>query len=764
MKFRKRVTASVLTAALLCTSAGSVPVYGAPAGADVDETMYVNLDYYGKTTKVNVVKGVNLNGLGKITDYGNYINVENMSTSDAPVLGDGSVTWNLPEGQNGRFYYKCTMDNEQVVLPWDFDVSYKLNGVPTDGDKLAGAGGLIEINVKATPNDNANLYYRNNMMLMVTVPVDMSKCYSVDADGAQIQSLGSTTAAVFSALPGEEGDYTVRIGTDSFETTGVIMAMAPGTIDDLNHIKDLKEAKDTWKDAGDALYDSLEQMAKSVESMRDGINQVQSGVSSAESARQKWSANKDSILAGNDQTLESLTALSQQLETLVPHLQTAKDTAETVHNSMGDIVNTMGDMQQPLRKMYDRLRNISTTSQSLGEQLDDVREDMAWLIQNNAQFQVQTTTILEALPELIASLEDYDVDDLDLGDLEDTDTRTIADDPDDDRENKADTSSGNQEDPDINKADSSDTVTEDKTSGDMASEAAGADHEDGGAEEDNSSHTADSAAGTDNRSDAADGADISDAQTLSKAHIEKHEVPLVGAPSGVDLVTLYKMLSKIDKDSREFTQVASNLMDNVGDAAKYGADLTDSMDLMIEDLTALHDSLDIYYPDLQASLDDLSELVNRTTDAMNKGISTMTIVQNTLKATSGDIDEAAKNSLRGSMELLDKSLSILDSTTGVRTAGRTMKDVMDEQLDKFDTDNRFLFIDPSEDKVSFTSDKNPAPKTLQVVLRTDEISLDDENNKETDAEAEKVNEGPLKRMWNVLVQMWKAIISIFKNR
>lgn len=764
MKFRKRVTASVLTAALLCTSAGSVPVYGAPAGADVDETMYVNLDYYGKTTKVNVVKGVNLNGLGKITDYGNYINIENMSTSDAPVLGDGSVTWNLPEGQKGRFYYKCTMDNEQVVLPWDFDVSYKLNGVPTDGDKLAGAGGLIEIHVKATPNDNADLYYRNNMMLMVTVPVDMSKCYSVDADGAQIQSLGSTTAAVFSALPGEEGDYTVRIGTDSFETTGVIMAMAPGTIDDLNHIKDLKEAKDTWKDAGDALYDSLEQMAKSVESMRDGINQVQSGVSSAESARQKWSANKDSILAGNDQTLESLTALSQQLETLVPHLQTAKDTAETVHNSMGDIVNTMGDMQQPLRKMYDRLRNISTTSQSLGEQLDDVREDMAWLIQNNAQFQVQTTTILEALPELIASLENYDVGDLDLGDLEDTDTRTIADDPDDDRENKADTSSGNQEDPDTNKADSSDTVTEDKTSGDMASEAAGADHEDGGAEADNSSHTADSAAGTDNSSDAADGADISDAQTLSKAHIEKHEVPLVGAPSGVDLVTLYKMLSKIDKDSREFTQVASNLMDNVGDAAKYGADLTDSMDLMIEDLTALHDSLDMYYPDLQASLDDLSELVNRTTDAMNKGISTMTIVQNTLKATSGDIDEAAKNSLRGSMELLDKSLSILDSTTGVRTAGRTMKDVMDEQLDKFDTDNRFLFIDPSEDKVSFTSDKNPAPKTLQVVLRTDEISLDDEDNKETDAETEKVNEGPLKRMWNVLVQMWKAIISIFKNR
>ena len=96
MRFRKRVTASVLTAALLCTSAGSVPVYGAPAGADIDETMYVNLDYYGKTTKVNVVKGVNLNGLGEITDYGNYINVEKVRRAVSII----SVPWTM-----NRWYF-----------------------------------------------------------------------------------------------------------------------------------------------------------------------------------------------------------------------------------------------------------------------------------------------------------------------------------------------------------------------------------------------------------------------------------------------------------------------------------------------------------------------------------------------------------------------------------------------------------------------------------------------------------------------------------
>ena len=142
----------------------------------------------------------------------------------------------------------------------------------------------------------------------------------------------------------------------------------------------------------------------------------------------------------------------------------------------------------------------------------------------------------------------------------------------------------------------------------------------------------------------------------------------------------------------------------------------------------------------------------------------MTIVQNTLKDSSDDFDAAARESLRGSMELLDKSLSIFDSTTAMRQAGRTMKDTIDNELDKFDTDNRFLFMDPSAEKVSFTSDKNRPPKTLQIVLRTDEISVDDDDAKTVDAEGAKAKESPLRRMWNVLVQMWKAMVSIFKNR
>ena len=834
MKY-KRIMAAGMVFVMLCTGTGTAPVYGAQPSVDVDETMYVNLDYYGRVDKINVVKGVGLNGQTEFTDYGTYENVINMSNSIEPVLGDGMVTWQLPEDQRGRFYYKCSVDKGMMVLPWDFDVSYKLNGVPMDGDKLAGASGLIEINVKAEPNDNAGEYYRNNMMLMVAVPVDMSKCYSVEAEGSQTQNLGETTAVVFTALPGEDGDYTVRIGTDSFETIGVIMAMVPGTVEDLEHIKDLKEAKDTWQDAGDELYDSLEQMAKSVENMRQGVNQVRQGMDSAESARQKWSNSKDSILAGNDQTLAALTSVSQQMDTMIPHLQTAKDCAEVVHSSMNDIVNTLGDMQDPLRKLQTRLKNIENSAGGISSDLPELQKTMESIIALDTQLQASQDTLLTYLSLYKSSstkarrLYDEELDEEELEDMEDVDYGTSnggshsSSGGGSSQENSQNNNQGNDQEsgnpsgstegkdnPDGSAGGSGSTDGNGSTSG----TGSGSGNTDGGARTDGSTtgsgsgnttggeSTNGSTAGSSSGSAAESGDPSGNAGSNSgsntpdtgtaissaintgstglagmaaTASIEKKNIPLVSsmdqqaaaqAAKAIEqsLYDKVAVLQDLSAQSKSLTDKMANLMDDTSDSAKYSAEIVDNTDYLIEDLKALNDSLDVYYPDLQTALDDSQELVRRTTDALNNGISTLTIIQNTLKDSSDDFDAAARDSLRGSMELLDKSLNILDSTTVMRQAGRTMKDTIDNELDKFDTDNRFLFMDPSADKVSFTSDRNKPPKTLQIVMRTDEISVDDDTAKTADAEVAKAKESPLRRMWNVLVQMWKAMVSIFKNR
>ena len=921
MRYRyKRIMTAGLAAVLLCTNAGgAVPAYGAEAAVDVDETMYINLDYYGRPDKINVVKGLNLNGRTEFTDYGTYLDVTNMSNQTVPDFGDGTVTWNFPQAQKERFYYKCALDKSQITLPWDFDVSYKLNGVPTDGDKLAGASGLVEINIKAEPNDNAGEYYRNNMMLMVAVPVDMGKCYSVEAEGSQTQNLGETTAVVFTALPGEDGDYTVRIGTDSFETTGVIMAMMPGTVEDLEHIKDLKEAKDTWQDAGDELYDSLEQMARSVEDMRQGVGQVRTGLDSAESARQKWSNSKDSILAGNDQTLASLTSVSQQLETMIPHLQTAKESAEVIHKSMGDIVNTMGEMQDPLRKLHTRLNNIKSSAEGISGNIPELMDLMQQIIALDAQLQASEQVYVTGIATAGSGISLLDEEELeeqanrshgnkagssgsgqtasggaDTGSADrandkgnqgsqgsdgagNTDNKTDHGNSQgsagtDGKDNQGSGSTDGKDNQGSGSTDGKDNQGSGSTDGkdnQGSGSAGGNDNQGNGSADGNTSQgsgsadsnasqgsgsadgnasqggslTAKASQGVSVTAKASQGGSLTakanqgssvtakasqggsvtakasqsgsvtakasqsgsvtanasqgvsltatvsaaagaDSGSIARAglsgtskpgrpaSIERHNVPLVSAPEvPVDMQTLMEllagrqsMLMDISKKSSDLSSLMSNLMDDTSDSAKYSAEIVDNLDILIEDLTALHDSLDTYYPDLQDALDDSKELVARTTEALNNGISTMTIVQNTLKDSSDDFDAAARESLRGSMELLDKSLSIFDSTTAMRQAGRTMKDTIDNELDKFDTDNRFLFMDPSAEKVSFTSDKNRPPKTLQIVLRTDEISVDDDDAKTVDAEVAKAKESPLRRMWNVLVQMWKAMVSIFKNR
>lgn len=401
-KIIRRGAAATLAAVTLVTSA-AVPVRAAAPRVQVDETMYVNLDYYGTATQINVVKGCTTNGLTEYTDYGTYDKVVNMTDDTAPEIGDGTVTWKLPE-KNSRFYYQCTMPKNSVDLPWTFDVSYKLNGVEADASKLAGASGLVEVNVKATPNEKAKAYYKNNMVLTVLVPVDMEKCYSVDAPGAQVQSVGSYQAAMFAALPGEDGDFTVRVGTDKYENIGVIMMMVPGTLDELNRIKDLKEAKDTWREDGNKMYDSMNALLKTMESMKSDVSGVKGGLANLDQARGTVSANRKQIEALSTQALADLQAVTDQTTVMIPYLQTARDAVTDINSNTQALSNTMEDMQDELDRLYDRLGSLSKSLRSASDELnkglvsqqtqDAIEKD---IVQRTAEVQ----KILEELDKLL---------------------------------------------------------------------------------------------------------------------------------------------------------------------------------------------------------------------------------------------------------------------------------------------------------------------------------------------------------------------------
>ena len=193
----RRITAAALAAAFILPQTAQA---AAPT-AETDEAVYINLDYYGLPEATRIVKGVSLNGHDTFTDYGSYADVYNMSTADQPERAEGAVSWTLDGSAMQRFYYECIPSADtDIQLPWNFDVSYKLNGVPVEAEKCAGADGLIEMTIHATPNANASTYYKNNMTLLCATGIDMSKALSIDAPGAQVQSMGTYKIVVFMGL------------------------------------------------------------------------------------------------------------------------------------------------------------------------------------------------------------------------------------------------------------------------------------------------------------------------------------------------------------------------------------------------------------------------------------------------------------------------------------------------------------------------------------------------------------------------------------
>ena len=119
---KNKIIASVLLLSMLSPMA----MAAAPT-PQTDEAVYVNLDGYGTQKEMRIVKGVTLNGANKISDFGNYSEVNNLTSHDEPIKRSDGVDFDLKDTDNERFYFECIPENPDTLqMPLTFDLSYKL--------------------------------------------------------------------------------------------------------------------------------------------------------------------------------------------------------------------------------------------------------------------------------------------------------------------------------------------------------------------------------------------------------------------------------------------------------------------------------------------------------------------------------------------------------------------------------------------------------------------------------------------------------------
>ncbi len=737
---------AVCTILILCICLSCIPVSAEPPTVSIDEAVYVNLDYYGAVMDTSIVKGCSLNGNTSFEDFGVYEKVTNMSNYVKPELTENSVRWNLPSS-DGRFYFECKPKDNAVQMPWTFNISYKLNGVPAEAKSLAGASGLIEINIECIPNENADDYYKNNLLLQVASMVDMQDTLSMEAPGAQLQSMGTYKAVVFAALPGEHTTFTMRIGTNHFESSGIVMMMIPGTLEQMKQIKQIKEAKDTIGDSADAIYDSLDSILRILSASSSGISSTQRGLASLDTARGLMSSSKDGIYDSADAAIADLSDLSAQLVTLIPHLQNGQQLIGDVNTHVNDLVSDLTHIKSDITSYQTSISNIQTdiadyqrilkdfnsTKEDRKDITDRLNQDIVNLDSALSNLGEHTGRMRDNLRELRHALErlqtlirpiplpssfsqpqnsgslDSIIENIGgaLQQLNDKINSAISD--------------IKQQIRDINNyvnrfIDHTDEVL-DKLNDFLAS--------------------------TENTLNAVDklctrGQELSG--TLQKA---------------LDLGETY--FSLLDSGYASTDELLSE-MNNVGDTAQNSLDTVNEI---IGDVEGLNGTLNQYEQDMKSMLGDTANITSDLSGSLSSMTGFFTSLKNVLQQSSSSLDSGTQQTLNGLIDVLQKGLEGVNTTGKIQNANRTVKNAVDEQVDKYENENNLLNLDAETKMISFTSKDNPQPASIQIILRTEEIDEDSVTDT-SDLEGNPENLGFWKRVANVFIKIWESVTAIFK--
>lgn len=359
-----------LILAVLMTTASAIPASAAPIGSGVtptyDEAYYATLDYYGNLTDGSVVKSYALNGAGKLTDYGVYDEVVNLTDGTPVSLAEGSAAFQFDQAP-GHFYFEGKTGKPFQELPWTITLRYTLNGVPARAEDLAGQKGVVEILLDLVPNSRASAYARYNYTLEAMALFNEDDILSLEAEGAQVQLVGNLRTVLFLCLPGEERHFTIRVGSDDFSFGGMTILMVPATLSQLEEIAKLSQRKDDLEEDYRALSGSLDALLDALNDVQDGLNASASGLDRLDAAR-------GTISAGKGTLYDEAGVLRWDLSNIADLLEPVEQRTLILSQTITDSKSVLGEMTDTAVSLQTQLENLEKALTGLEDGSGDVRQ------------------------------------------------------------------------------------------------------------------------------------------------------------------------------------------------------------------------------------------------------------------------------------------------------------------------------------------------------------------------------------------------------
>ncbi|MBQ9280308.1 MAG: hypothetical protein IJ215_04625 [Clostridia bacterium] len=690
----KRLVASILVFTLLISNI----CYAAMPALTKEETVYVNLGYYGNVEQMNIYSRVTTNGEAEITDYTKYDNISNLTNRTVYTQDDEKITWDV-SGENSFAYTGRVGEEYYDKIPWNFDISYQLNGVEVVPEKLLGASGLIKITIDIHANELANEYYQNNYMLEVTGTFNMSDYLSVHSEEAMIINTGNEKTLLFVVLPGQSTSMTLELGSEDFSMTGITMAMVPITGELLNQISDIAEEKQNIEDALEAMNVSADIVLNSLGGMTAGLNGVSEGVTQIKNG----TTQVHGISNLRDEDIAKLKNLLNELKPMIENmsgdLNNLQDTYHDVMDMWGKVNEELTSLSVELKQLNDNLAECEDMIDRLPGNVKDIKStitDLAKLAGNlsdilsdfNSMQSLPTSSVKELISDVSA----------DLAEIAEI-AGEILQDPDSSDAARLFAEEVLEEIAEINKTIKNSSTAVSKITSSVS----------------NISKDANSTSKT-----------LKDLKT--------------------DLYEIEDMFDKKD---------AQILVDTVGDFNQLAKRLDTILDIALEyNDKFLNDSGDV-----TKAIENSKQVVNELDQLDTICISMLENVETMLAALSGNIYQGTQKTMDALTGVNQQLMSLTSQSSNIKASKDTIKNILDDKKEDIETKTTVFNIDKEAEVVSFGSENNEKVSEVEFLVKTPDIKKTKEN---TSADLEKSDTENVS-FWDRVVGIFKSIFGWIGN-
>ncbi|MDO5847551.1 MAG: hypothetical protein Q4Q20_04565 [Methanocorpusculum sp.] len=388
---RKRLCLSVICIALLLVTA----LFTGCAAAK-EEVIYANLDASGNVEGVYAVNIFDVPEKTVIVEHGMYTDVKNLVSREEVVkTGDDSYT---VEFGPGKLYLQGNLANK--ALPWKFDITYELNGMPVSPEEAAGSAGHVTVHIRISENPDGDAFFYKNYALNATVLFDTNTCSNIAADGATIANNGAKKQLTYTILPNRVSDLVIELDTvlfsmDEISINGVRLSMDIDTDSvDMSQIDDLKDALRDLTNASDELSVGTTQLYNGVQGLPAAAAQMKTAADTVNSYLQQSGASPEiiSVMAG---LINGLTTLDASTPALVSGARSLMSGAIEISNGLNKLRTETLDIDT---KITDKINEVLDPISISGDTLQSFTSKKNTNVER-VQFVMRTDAVKVPEPE-----------------------------------------------------------------------------------------------------------------------------------------------------------------------------------------------------------------------------------------------------------------------------------------------------------------------------------------------------------------------------